>query len=48
METVMLSEISKGQKSIYSRSHSFLEPRPKLIMVVIMMMMGHECESGVV
>jgi hypothetical protein len=44
---VMFSEISQAQKPKYHMHHSFVEPRPRtMMMVMIMKIRRHECERG--
>jgi hypothetical protein len=42
-EVIMLNEISQAQKARYHSSHSVMESRPKMMMVMV-----HECERGMV
>jgi hypothetical protein len=52
LEIVMLSEISQDQRPNITCSHSFAEPRPKVIIMMmvikIIIIMGHECVWGTV
>jgi hypothetical protein len=49
LEIIMLSETNQTQKAKY---HMFMESRPKMMMIVVVVMvmkiMGHECERGMV
>jgi hypothetical protein len=38
----MLSEISQANKSDIAHFHTYVESRPKMIMMI----MGHECKKG--
>jgi hypothetical protein len=43
----MLSEASKVEKANYHMFHSFVESRPKKMMMgMIIIILGHECKSG--
>jgi hypothetical protein len=51
LEVIMLSEIIKLKRPNITCSHSFVEPRPKMMMMMVVgvaMMMGHECICGTV
>jgi hypothetical protein len=44
LEIIMLNEISQAQKAKYCNFTLFVEPRPKMMMTTMMVMiMGHEC-----
>jgi hypothetical protein len=44
---IMLSKINHAQKAKYCIFSLFVEPRPK-VLIMVMVMMGHECIWGTV
>jgi hypothetical protein len=48
LEIIMLSEIRESQEPNITYSPSFVEPRPKMMMMMRMIIMGHEYERVMV